>query len=164
MDQEDITSCLFNLPRLEIPEQDLTLLLDSYSVFRRHNDIYVIIANESYVSRGTNLGRLMAGLVKFRLLELDGKMYLERRLVIPFSSKLLLAEFLEDNKIKVVYMEGNKRHFKELEIKDGEVSFDDYAFLLENENLDRIALNNTYLIELSLPLERALKIKKDCVL
>ena len=164
MDQEDISSYLRSISRLEIPEQKLSLILDSYSIFKEYNGVYVIIANESYMCRGSNVGRLMAGLVKFSLLELDGKLYLERKLIIPFSSKLLLANFLEDNKIEIIYMEGNERRFKEVKLIDGALPYQDYAFLLEDEYLDRNALNNTYLLELPLTLKRDLKLKKDCVL
>ncbi len=161
MNQEEISSYLRSISSLGIPEQKLFLILDSYSIFKEHNGIYLIIANESYMCRGSNIGRLMAGLVKFKLLELDGKLYLERKLIIPFSSKLLLVNFLEDNKIEVIYMEGNTRKFKEIKLIDGVVPYQDYAFLIEDEYLDKKALNNTYLLELPLTLKRELKTKKD---
>lgn len=128
---------LFNIPKnlgfpkqLYIIEQGLFLNLNDPLIFCENEQGYiVIVAYENFVRNGHKEGNLMAGIIK-------RKVNSDYELILPFTTRLIYAEFKEKNSICLKYME--KGHLKQKIIKlneEGKLEPYDYAFLLEPEKI-----------------------------
>lgn len=147
-EQEDLTSYLQRLDKLDLPEQNTSLVLSNFSINAMPNGLYLIIGNECYFRHGINYGRLMAGLMRFQKREIDGNIVLERQVVIPFSSRLLFIDFKEDGSLDLICTGDRHRQIKNIRLDDnGNVSPRDIAFVFDEECVDMSLLKESFLVE-----------------
>ena len=126
---------LISLNRLHIDEQALNVALNpNFSAFHSKDDLYVIIGYEADFTFYHRDSKLVCGIVKIKKAIIDDQEVFLEKLVLPFSSKILFAKFVEDsNQVIIVYKTETGIKKQELEIRDGQILLQDSEYLLDDD-------------------------------
>lgn len=124
---------LSDLGRLHIEEQNLDIALDPrFSIFHSKGDMHVIIGYETDHTFYNHDSQLVCGIVEIKKGFEDGDdTYLEK-LILPFSSQVLFAKFLDDKQILVAFKNEGKICKRVIELHDEIILNEDMNLILDD--------------------------------
>lgn len=121
---------LKSLEKLYIREQNLEIsLISDFSFFNSVHDLHVIIGYESDHTFKNKTGKLVCGIIEIK--EINGELL--ERLVLPFSSKILLAKIEKDlNGVLIIFKEDKKIGRQIIGMKEKMLDYHDFEHLLDD--------------------------------